>query len=274
MTPETTSLHVPEASVFFANAGGKGYYRTSYSKHDYTPLASQIESVLSPAERISLIGDEWAQVRDDKSNVGNFLNLVTSIKDDSNADVIATALEGLSAIEQHVAATPQEKDAIEAWFRTNFEPEYAKLGPPSTSDTPNKKQLRAILFSALGEAKDQKVLAESRQISSRYLANPHAVDPNLAQTALQITARNGDVALFNQLQKISQTSTNPEIQSGALRLLALFENPELANRALEYAVSGKVRNQDAAIQLATSLRDDQNRQLAWNFIQNHWDEVK
>ncbi|HEY1580296.1 MAG TPA: M1 family aminopeptidase [Terracidiphilus sp.] len=274
MTPETTSLHVPEASVFFANAGGKGYYRTSYSKHDYTPLASQIESVLSPAERISLIGDEWAQVRDDKSNVGNFLNLVTSIKDDSNADVIATALEGLSAIEQHVAATPQEKDAIEAWFRTNFEPEYAKLGPPSTSDTPNKKQLRAILFSALGEAKDQKVLAESRQISSRYLANPHAVDPNLAQTALQITARNGDVALFNQLQKISQTSTNPEIQSGALRLLALFENPELANRALEYAVSDKVRNQDAAIQLATSLRDDQNRQLAWNFIQNHWDEVK
>jgi hypothetical protein len=76
------------------------------------------------------------------------------------------------------------------------------------------------------------------------------------------------------LQKISQTSTNPEIQIGALRLLAMFEKPELAERALEYAVSDNVRNQDAAIQLAISLDNQKNRDLAWHFIQTHWSEVK
>ena len=54
----------------------------------------------------------------------------------------------------------------------------------------------------------------------------------------------------------------------------MFENPDLAQRALEYAVSGKVRNQDAAIQLAISLEMDKNRDRAWKFIQTHWDEVK
>ena len=50
--------------------------------------------------------------------------------------------------------------------------------------------------------------------------------------------------------------------------------PDLAKRALEYAVSDKVRNQDAAIQLAISLDSDKNRELTWKFIQDHWDEVK
>jgi aminopeptidase N/puromycin-sensitive aminopeptidase len=274
LTPETTSLTVPQSSIFFANAGGKGYYRTSYAADDYSALASHIESTLSPVERISLIGDEWAQVRANKAGVGDFLNLAAAVKDDSNANVVSSALDGLGAVESRVAATPRERDALDAWFRQSFAPQYAKLGTPSDSDSPNTKQLRALLFGALGDAKDQHVLAEAREISEKYIASPDSVDPNLAQTALQMTARNGDTELFDKLQKITETSTNPEIQIGALRLLAMFENPQLATRALEYAVSDKVRNQDAAIQLAIALEVDKTRELAWKFIQSHWDEVK
>src|SRR6201998_3478409 len=274
LTPETTSLTVPQSALFFANAGGKGYYRTSYTPADYAALASHVKSSLSPTERISLIGDEWAQVRANKATVGNFINLVAAVKADPNSAVVSSALEGLGAIDSRIASTPQERDALDAWFRQTFAPEYAKLGPPSDGDSPDKKQLRALLFAALGEAKDQQILAQAREISAKYLADANSIDPNLAQTALQIAARNGDAALFDQLQKISENYTNPEMQIGALRLLAMFENPELAQRALEYAVSGKARNQDAAIQLAISLDTDKNRELAWKFIQTHWDEVK
>ncbi len=274
LTPETTSFKVPQSSIFFANAGGKGYYRSSYTPSSYASLVSHIEPALSPSERISLIGDEWARVQADQSTVGNYLNLISAIKDDTSSAVISTAFSGLAGITSQVAATPQEKSALEDWFRETFAPEYEKLGPPSPGDSPAKKQLRALLFAGLGNARDQKVLAEAREITFKYLDNPKSIDPNLAQTALQITARNGDDALFNQLQQISETATNPEVQIGALRLLALFENPRLAERALQYAVSGKVRNQDAAIQLAISLSDDKNRDQAWKFIQHNWDAVK
>jgi aminopeptidase N len=274
LTPETTSLTVPNAPLFFANADGKGYYRTAYTPDAYATLASQVESGLSPTERISLIGDEWAQVRANKATVGDYLNLVASLKADSNSNVVSSALDGLGAVDSRIASTPEEKDALDAWFRQTFAPEFAKLGAPADSDSPDKKQLRALLFAALGDARDPQILEQAREISAKYLANPDAVDPNLAQTALQITARNGDATLFDQLQKVAETSANPEIQIGALRLLASFENPDLARRALEYAVSDKVRNQDAAFQLAISLDTDKNRDLAWKFIQNHWDEVK
>ena len=274
LTPETTSLKVPQTALFFANANGKGYYRTSYTPANYEALASHVENALTPPERISLIGDEWAQLRANKANVGDYMNLVAAVKSDTNANVVSSALDGLRAIDSRIASTTQEKNALDNWVRQMFAPEYAKLGPPSEGDSPNKKQLRALLFASLGAAKDPQIVAEARDISAKYLADAKAVDPNLAQTALQITAHNGDAALFNQLQKIFETSTNPEIQIGALRLLALFENPALAKRALQYAVSDKVRNQDAAIQLAISLDTDKNRDLAWKFIQDHWDEVK
>ncbi len=274
LSPDTTSLTVPQSALFFANAGGKGYYRTSYTPADYAALASQVETALSPTERISLIGDKWAQVRANKSTVGDYLNLVTALKSDSNYNVVSSALDGLDAIDARIASTPEEKNALDSWFRQTFAPEYEKLGPPSDKDSPDKKQLRALLFAALGNAKDPQIIAQAREIGAQYLANANSVDPNLAQTALQISARNGDAALFDKLQKIAETSTNPEIQIGALRLLAVFENPELAQRALEYAVSDKVRNQDAAIQLAISLDAEKNRDLAWKFIQAHWDEVK
>jgi aminopeptidase N len=274
LTPETTSLKVPQSPLFFANAGGKGYYRTAYTPADYATLASQVESGLSPTERISLVGDEWAQVRANKATVGDYLDLVAAVKQDPNAAVVSSALGGLGAVDARIASTPEEKGALDAWFRQTFAPEYKKLGPPADSDSPDKKQLRALLFAALGDAKDPHILAQAREISEKYMADQNSVDPNLAQTALQISARNGDTELFDQLQKISQTSTNPEIQIGALRLLAMFEKPELAERALEYAVSDNVRNQDAAIQLAISLDNQKNRDLAWHFIQTHWSEVK
>ena len=76
------------------------------------------------------------------------------------------------------------------------------------------------------------------------------------------------------MQKIYETSTNPEFQIGALRLLAQFENPALVERALNFAVSGKVRNQDAAIQLAIALEIGANPATRrGNSSKAHWDKV-
>ncbi len=100
------------------------------------------------------------------------------------------------------------------------------------------------------------------------------MDATLAQTAFAIAAHNGDAALFDQLQKIYETSTNPEIQQTALRLLAEFEDPALERRSLDYAVSGKVRNQDAVFQIGIALALPATRDMAWNYVQQNWDKVQ
>jgi aminopeptidase N/puromycin-sensitive aminopeptidase len=275
LTPESTTLKMPAAAVFFANAGGKGYYRSAYTPAAYSKIVANIESALTPAERISVIGDEWAQLRSNKVPVGDYLDLVAALKNDQNAAVVSTALGGVNAVVERVAATREEKAALAAWLRSTFSPQLVKLGQPSPSDTPNTKQLRASLFGVLGYyGDDPAVLSQAGKIAESYIADPGSVDPTLGQTALSIAARHGDAALFDKLQKLYETSTDPVRRTTALHLLAQFENPALVQRSLDYATSAKVRNQDAAAQFSVSLALPGTRDLAWSYVKSHWDSVK
>lgn len=275
LTPGEQSLKAPKAPFFFADAEGKGYYRTAYPAAVYKKLVNNVETGLAPTERISLLGDEWAQVRADKAKVGAYLELAAAVKDDANAAVLETALTNVGTIDRQVAETSEERDALSAWVIKNFKPALERLGPPSPSDTPEKKELRATLFEAVGGiGKDPRTIEQAKQIATKYFANPASVDATLAQAATAIAAVNGDAAFFDQLQKVSQTSTNPEVQEGALRLLALFKNPALETRALDYTVSGKVRNQDSIIELMIMLRGQDTRDLAWKYIQQNWPKVQ
>ena len=134
--------------------------------------------------------------------------------------------------------------------------------------------MRAHLFNLLGTyGKDPAVLAEAVRIANSYIADPASVDPTMGQTALTIAAENGNAALFDKLQHVFETSTDPEWQEDALRLLAQFEDPALVERSLDYALSGKVRNQDAAIQIAIALQIPETQDQAWKYMESHWDKV-
>jgi aminopeptidase N len=269
------SLKTPQAPFFFANATGKGYYRSTYPVDVYAKIVDNVETGLTPEERITLLGDVWAQVRADKMAVGDYLNLAAAVKDDSSGAVVSTALGAVATIDARIASTDEEHAALAAWVRKNFKPAYEKIGDPSESDTPEKKELRAALFGYLGTiGKDPDVIAEARQIAEKYLADPSSVESTFAQTATGIAAVNGDAAFFDQLQKIFETSTNPQLQETALRLLAEFKDQSLEHRSLDYTVSGKVRNQDAAIQLAIMLGGLETRDQAWQYIQQNWEKVQ
>jgi aminopeptidase N/puromycin-sensitive aminopeptidase len=275
LTPSESTLKVPASTLFFANAGGKGYYRSAYPPSVYAALVAQVETGLTSGERISLIGDEWAQVRSNKASIGAYLDLAAAVKADRNAEVVGAAISGVNTAYSRVAANAQERAALAAWICSTFEPEYARLGPPAESDSANKRELRSQLFALLGYyGKSPVILAQAREIAAKYLADPSSVDASLGQTALAISARNGDAALFDRLQKIYETSTNPDLQENALRLLAEFENPALVERALDYAASGKVRNQDAAFQFAIALSNSASRDQAWKYIQDNWGKVQ
>jgi len=275
ITPETSKLIVSSGTFFFANANGKGYYRSAYSPATYSRIVANIESELSPTERISVIGDEWAQVRSNKASVGDYLDLAAALKGDENAEVVSSALGGVDAIVERVAATPKEKATLAAWIRRTFSPQLEKLGASKPTDSPNTDQLRALLFGVLGNyGNDPAVLSQAESIAESYIADPASVDPALGQAALAIAVNHGDAKLFDKLQNVFETSTDPVRQETALHLLAQFENPALVQRSLDYATSGKVRNQDAAIQIAVSLGTPASRDQAWSYIKSHWESVK
>jgi aminopeptidase N/puromycin-sensitive aminopeptidase len=274
LSPSSTSLPVPAAGLFFANAGGKGYYRSAYAPAQYASLVARVESALTPEERIGLTGDEWARVRANQAGVGEYLDLVAALKTDSSPDVLSNAIDRLDEIAGGVAATNEESAALAAWVRRTFGPAYASLGPPAAGESPRTVELRALLLTLLGSEGDPAIQEQAQAIAGKYLADPTAVDPTLGQAALEIAVEKGDAALFGKLQNLYESSSDPEVKAQALRDLVQFTDPDLLDRALAYSVSAKVRNQDSARQFKLALEIPANRDRTWSFVKTHWDQVQ
>jgi aminopeptidase N len=268
------TLKTPEAPFLFGNAEGVGYYRSSYPQAVYAKILDNIETDLTPEERIGFIGDEWAKVRANTAPVGQYLNLVGAVRNDRNAAVIRTALGNVAVINTQIASTPAEHEAMARWTQQTFEPAYNLLGAPQDTDSPAKKELRATLFGYLGDlGNDPEVIAQAKTLAEEYLHDQTSVEPTLAQEALMIAAIHGDAAFFDQLENVFKTSNDPELQEMALRLLGEFAEPSLTKRALNFAVSGKVRNQDSVLLLGSMLRGRHTRDVTWQYVQQHWPQV-
>ncbi len=268
-------LQVPQAEVFYGNAGGKGYYRSRYDSADYQQLLRLVESSLTPSERITFLGSQWAQTHAGIATVGDFLNLAAAVRDDTSPFVIDTVSAAVQSIDEQVASTPQEHKQIAAWVRENFAPSLSRLGLPAATDASGKNLLRATLFELLGDiGADPQVILQARQISQQYLSQPASVDATLAARAIKVAAQHGDAAFFDQLQAVSQTDGDPQLRNEALQALARFRDPALVIRTLDYAMSSKVRNQDAVRLVRIEMSDRRTRDLAWQWVQENWPRVQ
>ena len=275
LSADTQRLQAPHAEVFYGNAGGKGYYRSRYDSADYQQLLRRVESSLTPSERITFLGSQWAQAHAGIATVGDFLNLAAAVRDDTSPAVIDTVSTAVRGIDQQIASTPQEHAQIAAWVRKNFTPALSGLGLPAPGDAPDKNLLRATLFKLLGDiGADPQIIREGQQISQQYLRDPASVDPTLAARALTVAAQHGDAAFFDQVRGVSETAGDPQLRDQALQALAQFRDPALVIRTLDYAVSAKVKNQDAVRLVRIEMSDRRTRDIAWQWMQENWPRVQ
>ena len=273
LTSAQQKLSVPDADFFFANANDRGYYRTLYDATDYNKILSVAETKLSPAVRIGFAGNEWALMRSGRSGIGNYLDLAGVLSGDQNAGVIEDLAGAIAATDERIA-TPEDRVKLAAWVRQEFRPSYDRVKEISPSDSVEKKQLRAILFGVLGEiGRDPQIIAQAKDLTNKYIADQASVEPSLVRPSVMIATENGDSHLFDQLQQLSKTSNNPDVEETALISLANFHDPALVRRALDYATSGQVRNQDAMFLFIVALRSRDTRPIAWEYIQKNWDKV-
>ncbi len=279
LTPEDSSIPVPidvAVPMLYINGGGQGYYRTAYTAAQYAAILPKAESVLTPPEKIGLLGDRWALVRSGQGTVRDYLDLVLALRRDPNAAVLDTAHQQLQKIDSDIA-TDEDRAELAAVVRRQFGPAYAALGSPAKGESFDRQQLRGTLFEMLGEAKDPAVLAQARELEERVFAadsrKDKTLDATLSDAAVLVSTINGDAALYDRVLAVSRNSGDPAEKADALRTLARFRDPALVKRTLDYTVSGEVRNQDSWVVLAALLRNRETREQTWDYIRKNWDRV-
>ncbi|HKC71471.1 MAG TPA: M1 family metallopeptidase [Terriglobales bacterium] len=274
LTSKSQTLELTGCAPVYANAGARGYYHSGYDAANLRRLATGAEQDLSPAERVQLIDDAWAEVRVDRIHVGDFLALAESLKNDPTRAVSDELAQELQYVDQHLT-TGADRQQYEAWVRQTFSPVGEQLGwTPQPNDSEEQRARRADLLTLVGEVgRDPKLAEFSSQLTEKALRG-EAVDPTLIYPALNIATRNGDAALYDAIQKRAQSSGSPEEAFRFLRALGNFQKPALVERSLEYAVSSQVRSQDAPFLIGRLMGNPDTQDQAWDWIRQHWSQVE
>ena len=74
----------------FPNSNALGYYRYGYDNAALHAMGNEVEKSLTPDERISLMGNEWALMRIGKHSVGDYLALGAQLKNTPGAACLPT----------------------------------------------------------------------------------------------------------------------------------------------------------------------------------------
>ena len=156
------------ASWVFANAGARGYYRTAYSPAMLRAMAPHIEGELTPAERLSLVDDEWALVRAARHSAAEYLTLVTAFGRERTSVILSEIIGHLNFVHGYLA-TPEHAPTLEAFVRSLLRPTLDELSfSPATSDGDDRRSLRAAVVAALGTTgNDPDVIAKARAALDR-----------------------------------------------------------------------------------------------------------
>jgi aminopeptidase N len=255
----------------FANAGGKGYYRTSYSAETIGRLARDAQTALTGPERLSLVSDEWALVRAGRHSVANYLDLVSMFGGEPVPGVLGAIGDRLDFIASYLVRDAT-RPAFAGFVRRLLEPAYASLGfDRSASDTEDDRSRRNVLLNVLGLlASEPEIASRARAAVSAALAGSAPLDPMVAGTLVSIAASHGDAAMFDAFRAAAARATSPQDHERFLFALTTFHNPALVERALEESLSPELRSQDTALYLASLFTNDLARDRAWAFVKEHW----
>jgi aminopeptidase N len=283
-TAETCELLNKKEEIFtlpgcapwvLANAGATGYYRTGYLQEAVSALAHDVETALTPAERITLLADTWAGVGVGRQPMGDYLELAEGLQADRNRAVLEQLFNQLDYIGEHLV-NDNDRDVYQIWLRGLLTPLAQELGweqKPGESD--ERKSLRAQLLQTLGHTGgDSQALTEARKLTEQALKNPASVEGDLASAALALAAQNGDSALYEKVLARTKSPKTPEEYYLYFRTLGRFSDPKLLQRTLEYAISPAVRSQDTLGLIARVMRNRAGQKVAWDFVRSHWDDVE
>jgi aminopeptidase N/puromycin-sensitive aminopeptidase len=259
----------------YANANAKGFYRSAYTSEAAHSLAKVAESALTPAERMMLLSDVWASVRVNREPIGDYLVLAQGLQGDRSSAVLGEIINQLTYISDYLVSDG-DLEAFDQWVGQLLNPVARDVGWEAKSgESEDRPALRAELMMALGGvAHDPQVLALAVRLANQYLADPASVDHEIAGAALQIAAGNGDQALYDRIMADLKAAKTPESYFADISALRRFNDPKLAERTLEFAVSPQMRSQDAPYLIADVMQNPRTANQAWSFVQEHWGSIE
>jgi aminopeptidase N len=257
----------------YANAGGRGYYRSNYDAATLAKMSAELETSFSPEERIHFLGDEWAMVRVGRLNIGDYLDTVEKMKAERSRAVVGVMTGRFGYIHDSVVSAG-DRAAFEKWVRDFLRPIAVELGEaPVAGESDDRRGLRSDVFGILATyGRDPQLMAKSRLMVEQYMRDPNSVEAALAGNALTVSALDGNADLYDRYLQHMKTAKTPEEYYNYFGALTQFPSADLAKRTFEFVLSPEVKNQDL-YKIDGLLGNMETQTAAWELFKSNYPAI-
>jgi alanyl aminopeptidase len=249
------------------DAEAQGYYRWSIPEPMLLEMARRATRDLDTRERIGLVGNLSALLDAGEVRGDTYLKVLKEFSADPEPEVITSLMRAVDKV-RAVFWTPELDPAFALYTRQLFGPARDRFGLEAKAGEEEAVSiLRPLLFYWLGSpGQDESVQRHAGELARLALAG-EAVDPSMIDVSLNLTAINGDRALFDEYRKRFEGAQTPAERSRYLEALGRFRDPAIQDEALRYALAGPLRPNEVLI-LANGVRqakgtESADRVLAW-----------
>jgi aminopeptidase N len=261
--PSTTLVQGGCDGTLVVDPASVGFFRVQYDQASFDALAGQVAK-LPDTTRLKLQADAWGMVMADRMQLDSYLKLVAKYGAEPRYAVWDAILNNLSTIDKLAAGEP-ERPLVRRFLIDLASPKFARLGwDEKAGESMEDRQLRSRLAGVLARAGDPAAIAQGRARFKRYLADPSSVSPSMIDFVMNVAGRYADPATYDALaERAVQTQSNEERNrfSGAL---ARSNDPALAGRTLQMALSPQLPPQLTTM-IVPMVAGSEHIDQAWAF---------
>lgn len=266
-----TTMTVDGCAPVILNAGQTAYFRSRYSPQGLAAVSARYAS-LSPDDQLGLLNDTVSFASSGDVPMAAFLDLTRHFPAEADAVVVGALIGRLQSFDHLYEGLPTQA-GYRTYARSVLAPIFARVGwEKHAGESDNVAVLRGELITALSDFGDADVLAEARRRFARFVADASALDAATRRTVLRVVATQADAATWDQLHALAQAARTQVERQELYGLLAAAEDPALAQRALDLALSGEPPKTTAPGMIGAA--SGRHPSLALDFAISHWDQVQ
>lgn len=270
----TFTLPLQDNEWVKVNSGQTSFFRVVYSSGLLARLIPAIEALSLPsADRLGIQNDAFALARAGLLSATQVLDLIVTYKNEVDYTVWADLSTNLKDFGWLLFQEPSY-NLFRVFGRTIYRRVAKHLG---WTVKPEEKHLttllRGLVLGELGAYGDEEIIHEAQYYFSACLEGRLFLHPDLRFPVYRLVVENGGVSAFEAVLKMFREAGLQEEKMRCLRALGYSQQPELLRRSLELSLSNEVRSQDSVLAIESVAANRYGIDLAWHFLQHHWNEL-
>lgn len=269
-----TLENIPRDDWVKINPGSYGFYRTQYSSDMLDAIIPAIKDKVLPArDRLGLQCDLFALSRSGTVPCTDVLKVVEGYAN----EVDYTVWNDLSINLGHISILLQSTDYYDHYKEFSkklFAPAAERLGwDAKEGEGPLDAMLRGLVLARLGRYGDESAITEAKKRFEDHCSGAKSIPADLRNAVYVTVLTHGDDATYDKILELYDKTDLQEEMVRIQRALGAANAPHLITRTLEFALSDKVRAQDAVFVLAGANKSLLGRDMTWQFVQDRWEDL-